>query len=348
MLNVSGGRLAAETCRAGGLGFIAAGHLLLSEEPTLQQQINIFRELDRHNSYPLCLGFIGHSTFGSRAGWERFEQVLDTYRPDVVQFFAPAVIRHPDDDDDDDDTEKHNNIALAHSYNALVLAQVGSFQHAQQALQAGADGLMVQGTEAGGHGLRRSLGSGLLSLATNILPYCDDDKPVVAAGGMVHGRGLAAALALGCDGAVLGTRLWACAEALGHESFKQRLVECQSCDSVIRTTVFDQIQNSYSPTPWPWPFDSVGAVRNEISDQWDGRPETELAAAIQSSENSPSELVRAYRQAVADGNPNLALVHAGQGVGVIDSIDNAYDVVNRVSQEAAEAIQATTKLVSAS
>lgn len=77
-------------------------------------------------------------------------------------------------------------------------------------------------------------------------------KPLVlAAGGIADGRGVAAALALGCDGAVLGTRLWASKEAMNKDSLKQRLVVAKSCDDVQRTRVFDQIQNSYSTTPWP-------------------------------------------------------------------------------------------------
>ena len=90
---------------------------------------------------------------------------------------------------------------------------------------------------------------------------------VLAAGGIVCGRGLAAALALGCDGAVFGTRLWASEEALGQESFKAALTRAGP-DDVARTTVFDAVQNTYRKAPWPRPYDSSGALLNSHGSTW--------------------------------------------------------------------------------
>ena len=100
------------------------------------------------------------------------------------------------------------------------------------------------------------------------------DIVVLAAGGIVDGRGLAAALSLGCDGAVLGTRLWASQEAMGDESGAKRdaLVKAD-CDDVMRTKVFDILQDVGSSNPWPQPFDSVGALKNETTAKWHGEEE---------------------------------------------------------------------------
>jgi nitronate monooxygenase len=345
-----GAQLAAETCRAGGLGFLAAGHL--QDVAPLELEIQKFRELqqqqqqqqqqqhhsknesdatDSSHTYPLCIGFIGYSTFGTPEGWKRFEYILEKYRPDVVQFFAPAVLSQKDSTD-------ITNVSMAQKYSAKVLAQVGTVQDARQALEAGVDGLIVQGSEAGGHGVRPSLGSGTLSLAANVVAIANNhnkDIPVLAAGGIVDGRGLVAALALGCDGVVLGTRLWASKESTGKTSLKQRLVETESCDDVVRTTAFDQIQNSYSATPWPNPYDSVGSVRNQFSSRWDGKMD-ELATVLESPQ---SEIVLAYQNAQQEGNADICVNYAGEGVGLIHEIEPAYDIIQRVNQEAIDVLQ---------
>jgi len=138
----------------------------------------------------------------------------------------------------------------------------------------------------------------------------------------------------------LGTRLWASQEALGKGAFKQRLVEAQSCDDVTRTTVFDQIQNSYSSTPWPEPFDSLGALRNTVSKRWDGHPE-ELATELLES----SQLVQSYKQAQREGNADIAAVHCGEGVGSISAIEPTFDIVNRIQEEAAAILASMPELV---
>ena len=330
MAGVSGGALAAETCRAGALGFVAAGHL--QDVSQLEQEIDTFRN-QAPKTAPLCVGFIGHSTFQSLEGWKRFEYVLEKHRPDVVQFFAPSFLLHPE--------TKKSNIQLAHEYKAQVITQVGSVQEGLEAAEQGADCLIAQGVEAGGHGLRREVGNSSFSLAQNLLQLLvKQDVPILIAGGIVDGRGLAAALALGCDGAVLGTRLWASQEALGMKAFKQRLVETQYCDDVTRTTVFDQIQNAYSSTPWPEPFDSMGALRNAISEGWDGQHK-ELAAELAES----SQLTKSYKQAQKEGNSDIAAVHCGEGVGNIDAVEPAFDIVTRVQEEAATIVCNMPKLV---
>lgn len=319
MAGPSGGLLAAETCRAGALGFIAAGHL--QDVSELDAQIAIFRE-SAPALAPLCIGFIGHSSLRDATGWDRYRQVLVQHKPDVVQFFAPAILERGG----------QTNVDLAHEHSSKVVAQVGSVKEGIQALNAGVDCLVAQGSEAGGHGLRRELGNGTLPLAAHLVRVAAASHPavpVLAAGGIVDGRGVAAALALGCDGAVLGTRLWASKEALGSETFKDRLVVASSCDAAIRTTVFDHIQNVYFETPWPEPYDSLGALRNTTSETWDHRPH-EFARELLDQDGP---LVTAYRQGQKEGNPDVAPVLSGQGVGDISSIEPAFDIISRIEEE---------------
>ena len=132
MAGVSGGLLAAATANAGALGFIAAGHL--EDYDKLRQEIKIFRENTctvPNDFFPpshLAIGFLGFSSM--KDGLGRIEAVLKEHRPSVVQFFAPAVMG--------------DNIQLAQSMGALVMAQVGCEKHAIEALEAGADCIIAQ------------------------------------------------------------------------------------------------------------------------------------------------------------------------------------------------------------
>lgn len=331
MADVSGGLLAAETCRAGALGFLAAGHTVSLEQ--IDKQVALFRKHAPKDS-PLSIGFIGHSTFASPASWDRFEAVLSRHNPSVVQFFAPALAARHDG---------KNNVQVAHEHDCLVLAQVGSVKEGKQALQAGADGIIAQGGEAGGHGLRRDVANGTLALAARLVTLASRDAtiPVLAAGGIVDGRGVAAALALGCGGAVLGTRLWASNEALGHASFRKQLtLPSNEADQVVRTTVIDHIVNSYSETPWPYPYDSVGMLRNDTSQTWEGRP-ADLEAALASNSDS---VASKYKKAIAEGDPNIAAVYSGQGVGEIDAIEPVFGIIQRIDEEAIVVVNALSRL----
>lgn len=328
MIGVSGGTWAAAVQRAGALGFIAAGHLL--DTDALERQVALYKEQMESDEPFLALGFIGHSaTAASVEAWQRYEYVLDRYRPDVVQFFAPAITRHPTD-------TSITNIGLAHEYGSKFMAQVGNVASGRQALQEGVDCLVAQGTEAGGHGLRPPLGRALLPLLTDLKAMTVreyPEVPVLAAGGLTTGGTAAAALCAGADGVALGTRLWASAEALGHDSYKRALVTADSCDDTLRTTVVDQLQNHYVTCPWPQPYDSLGVLRNRLTDEWDGRSEA-LAQALGSS-TCPTT---AYRQAVAEGNVQDGAVLTGQGVGSIHSIDRVADILATVEREMIESM----------
>mmetsp|Transcript_33012 Transcript_33012/g.72550 ORF Transcript_33012/g.72550 Transcript_33012/m.72550 type:complete len:368 (+) Transcript_33012:185-1288(+) len=323
MAGVSGGLLAAATCRAGALGFIGAGHL--SDPSALREQVGLFRA-NVPDGTPLNIGFIGYSSM--KDGLDKVAEAIKEHRPMAVQFFAPAIV------------EGGENVKLAQSLGSLVVAQIGSEHAAREALLAGVDCVVVQGREAGGHGLRAEFGRSTFPLAARVLQLirseagCNKDVTVLAAGGIVDGRGLAAALALGCDGAVFGTRLWATHEAVGKEAFKYALTTACT-DDVIRTTVFDQIQNSYSSFPWPHPFDSVGALDNLTTREWEGRA-GELADVLLQQD---AAVAREYRKALDEGIASRAAVLAGEGVGCIDTIESAEAVVRRAEGEAIAQIE---------
>jgi len=117
MAGVSGGSLAVETCRAGALGFIAAGHLTTqSSLQKLEEQIQIFRAASTETT-PLCIGWIGYSSFNQQNdGFKIFEEVLKKHNPSVVQFFAPSISI--------DKSTGKSNVEIAKEHNAKVLLQV--------------------------------------------------------------------------------------------------------------------------------------------------------------------------------------------------------------------------------
>jgi len=255
--------------------------------------------------------------------------VLTKYKPEVVQFTAPGV------------SEGAENVKIARQHATIVMAQVGSIAEAQDAMSAGVDIIIAQGTEAGGHGLRPELGTATMPLAAAVCSMVQkagtpsDQCPLVlAAGGISDGRGVAAALSLGCDGVSMGTRFFASHQSIGRSEQKQAIVDANA-DSAIRTRVFDLLNNASSANPWPPPYDSAGALHNETSRAWHNRPEA-LEQIIQ-AHGSDGEVIQGYKQ--HSGNPSVTAVWMGQGVSDVLGIDDADAIVRRVNDEACEAIE---------
>lgn len=325
---VSGGLLAARVCQAGGLGMIAAGHF--QDISKLEKEIQIFQEemndaftnATAENKNNLSIGFIGFSSLSTPNGWTNYEYILKHHRPKAVQFFAPSILlQHRDG---------RSNVQLAHEYNTKFIAQVGSMSEAKEAIKHKVDAIICQGSEAGGHGLRRELGSSTMALASQVSKITT--IPVLAAGGIVNGKHLASALCV-CDGASIGTRFWASKESLGNPKLQQELIKDNSCDDVIRTTVFDQIQNELSSIAWPHPYHSVGALRNQTSLEWEGKTVKELQTAIEQT-----KMLDEYKSAQEASDPRVVCILSGEGVGEIDHIEGAYDVTLRIEEEAIDCI----------
>lgn len=198
---------------------------------------------------------------------------------------------------------------------ARLVCQVQDLAGARLAVEAGADIIVAQGTEAGGHGGGRSTLPLVPAVVDAVAP-----TPVVAAGGIADGRGLAAALMLGAHGALIGTRFYASEEALGHERAKQRIAAADG-DETARTTVFDIVRTL------AWPASISGrALRNRFMARWHGR-ERELCAALD-GERGP------YQSAARAGDLDTAVVWAGEAVDLIVSVERAAALVQRISAHA--------------
>jgi nitronate monooxygenase len=187
---------------------------------------------------------------------------------------------------------------------------------AQAALDAGADILVAQGTEAGGHGASRTT----LDIVPTIIDLVAGRVPVVAAGGIADGRGLAAMMALGAAGVLLGTRFYASQESDGAEEAKRRICAATG-GSTTRGIIFDMSRNNV----WPAPFTGRCLI-NDHARRWSGR-ELELLQNV-------GAVAAEYAMAKAAGNFDIAAVIAGEAVGLIHDIPPAAEIVDRIVTEA--------------
>ena len=201
---------------------------------------------------------------------------------------------------------------------ALLICQVQSEDMARQALDAGVDTLIAQGTEAGGHGASRTT----IDIVPAIVDLAAGRVPVVAAGGIGDGRGLAAMLMLGAAGVLLGTRFYASLEADGADEAKRRICAAESGCSV-RGIIFDLSRNNV----WPAPFTGRCLI-NDHALRWMGR-EVEL---MQNATTVTAE----YAKARAVGNFDIAAVIAGEAAGLIHDIPPAAEIIDRIVTEAAQ------------
>jgi len=198
----------------------------------------------------------------------------------------------------------------------LLICQVQSEDMAQAALDAGAAILVAQGTEAGGHGASRAT----LDIVPAIIDLAAGRVPVVAAGGIGDGRGLAAMIALGAAGVLLGTRFYASQESDGAEEAKRRICAATG-GSTMRGIIFDMSRNNV----WPAPFTGRCLINDHVR-RWAGR-ELELLQNV-------SAVAAEYAAARAAGNFDIAAVIAGEAVGLIHDIPPAAEIVDRIVTEA--------------
>lgn len=287
--------LASAVSEAGGFGLIGAG---LNPDPTwLRDQIRTARKL---TSRPFGVGFIS-----SAPG---LDDVIQAAFDEKV-----AAVSHSF-------TDPTPYIREARAAGVKVLAQVQTIADAKAAVEAGADIITAQGSEAGGH-------TGYLGTLSFVLAVLDlaGGIPVVAAGGLADGRGLAAALMLGADGAWIGTRFVASQEWAGDEWIKERVIEADADDTLL-TKVYDLASDA------PFPL-SVGdrVLRNSFTNRWHGRDSEVI--------DRRSELQEEIATAAAAGDASVAPARAGNSVGLVTRVEPAGEIVRRMVADAEEVLR---------
>ena len=292
---VAHARLALAVSQAGGFGFLGAGY---GDAAWLERELANLSQTNAQlqQQQPFGVGFITWSLL-------RQPHLLDLAlaanpRAVLLSFGDPEPF-----------------VRRIKDAGALLVCQVQHVGMAIDVVAKGADIVVAQGGEAGGHGVSQ----GSFTLVPAVVDAIGDEVPVLLAGGAVDGRGLAAAIMLGAQGIVMGTRFYASVEAAGHEAAKQRIVAA-SGDQTLRSIVFDISRNNV----WPHPF-TGRCLANRHTQQWLGR-ELELMRR--------EDVIAEFAGACQTGNFDIAPVIAGEAVALVRDIRSANEIVWRTVAEA--------------
>ncbi|CAI9765376.1 unnamed protein product [Fraxinus pennsylvanica] len=221
----------------------------------------------------------------------------------------------------------------AHQAGVKVVPQVGSFEEAKKAVDVGVDAIMVQGVEAGGHVIGQDT---LLTLLPRVVDLVrNHDIPVIAAGGIVDGRGYVAALALGAQAVALGTRFLATEESYAHPIYKRKLVEL---DKTEYTDIFGRAR---------WPGAPQRVLKTPFFMDWRTLPhhenETDQPIIGRSNIHGMEKEIRRFAGTVPNvtttGDIESMAMYAGQGVGLIKKILPASEVIKIIVEGAQSLIQ---------
>jgi NAD(P)H-dependent flavin oxidoreductase YrpB (nitropropane dioxygenase family) len=290
----TGAELVGAVSEAGGLGIVGASFLPPDDVAGMVHRV---REL---TAKPIGINLLLHATE------ERVDEIL-AHEPEV---FSAAWAR--------DDQDLAAIFARAHERGCRVVYMVPHVDDAERAVEAGADVIVAQGNEGGGH--IGEIGTVVIvrQVVNAVAPV-----PVLAAGGFVDGAGLAAALALGADGVLLGTRFLATHEAPVPTAYKDAIVASKGDDTVVTT-----LADALGGRDWPGAWNRV--KRTPFVNQWLGR-EPELRRR--------REQAWTHLEQLEAGNADDGLQWFGQSAGLIDSIKPAADVVREIVAEAEEILR---------
>lgn len=291
MAFAAGGKLAAAVSTAGALGLIGGGY---GDADWLRA------EWKNAGNAPVGCGFI---TWALKKQPHLLDLALDhNPRAIFLSFGDPAAFA-----------------PSIKSRGAKLICQVQTRRDAERAIDCGADIVVAQGSEAGGHGEIR----GTLTLVPEVADLIAAKSPstlLCAAGGIADGRGLAAALALGADGVLVGSRLWASHEAnVGPRMHAAALAA--TGDETIRSQVMDLARK----LDWPQRY-TARVIRNAFIEKWHGRE----AALAEVADDEAAK----YRKAWGEGDPEGSNTFVGEGVGLIHGIEPAAAIIARMVDEA--------------
>lgn len=287
MAGAAGAALAAAVSSAGGFGMIGGS---FRGRRGLRAEINRAHDLtDRR----FGVGFVSHLADTAQL----CEVALDSGVRVIAHSFADPT----------------PFVGLAHDAGALVFAQIRTVEEAKRAAAGGADVIVAQGTEAGGH-------TGLISTLPLVPAIVDavGPLPVIAAGGIADARGVAAVLLLGAEGVWMGTRFLATLEAAVSPWIGPRIVDAGPGDTVF-TDVFDIASGLRFPSDV-----HTRSLRNSFTEMWHGR-EHELAAW--------AEVHRGDYLARAASTEDQGPLLAGEAVGLIGEVTTAGNVVRHITQD---------------
>lgn len=308
MALATGGELAAACARAGALSLVGGGYGDLAW--TKGEYTDAITRLagDEASLSRLGCGFISWKLAEDQSA---FDWLLD-------QPGKPAAVMLSFGD-----PTRFSKILLDHKI--PVICQIQTVEQLPQAVDAGASVIVAQGAEAGGHGMNNFEGRSTFTFVPEIADWLSKNAPqtlLLAAGGIADGRGLAASIMLGSDGALIGSRLWATTESMATTAAKRAALPVDG-DGTARSGVFDILRQKN----WPRQYD-FRAVRNQLHQKWESRIE-ELCS-------DPTDAIQDYLEGVEQEDYDRAHITVGQAVGMINEIPSAEQVIERIDAEAAK------------
>jgi NAD(P)H-dependent flavin oxidoreductase YrpB (nitropropane dioxygenase family) len=328
---VSGARLTAATAAAGGLGIIASSTMSLADLESAIHQVK-----DRTDA-PFGVNIRSDAAdAGDRVSLLIREHV-------AVASFALAP--------------KRELIARLKDAGIVTIPSIGARRHAEKVAEWGADAVVVQGGEGGGH-------TGAVP-TTVLLPQVVNavDIPVIAAGGFFDGRGLVAALAYGADGIAMGTRFLLTKESTVGQAVKEVYLRAGVDGTVVttrvdglphrvlRTSLVDRLERAGPLTRLPLAVRNAGRFRRVSGISWPALVQEGIAMR-RGHELSWSQLLMAantpmlLRAAMVDGRPDLGLMSSGQVVGVIDDLPAVGELIDRIVVEATDILAMLPRIAS--
>lgn len=327
MLRIAGAPLAISVSRAGGLGFIAAGFDVSDLETTLAHAASLLESSpiphlnpNPNGTLPVGVGFINWGADLAVA-----LAALKKYPPAAVWLFGA-----PPESQVAQYSSWATSVRAATDGKTKIWIQVGSVRHALDLASSptvAPDVLVIQGSDAGGHGLRQS--SSIISL----LPETKDsltmaghgDIPLIAAGGISDGRGLAAAQCLGADGMCMGTRFLASSEANIARGYQREVLRvADGGASTVRSTVYDRTRGIYD---WPSEYDGRGVMNESFYDDRRGMSDEENKRLYEAEMKKGDE---------GWGPGGRMATYAGTGIGLVREVRGAGEIVEGVRREAGE------------
>ena len=299
MGSAAGGKLAAAVTHAGGLGMVGSGYASTTA---------IKQELGEAGNARVGVGFI---LWALDRNPKALDVALDAKPAAIMLSFGNPEPYTP----------------RIKSVGSKIICQVQTLEQAKQAAGAGADVIIAQGRDAGGHsGMTR----GTIGLVPAVVDAVGPSIPVVAAGGIADGRGLAAALSLGASGVSMGTRFTATKESLWDQAMKEKAV-ASGGDETAQTRVFDIVRGAAWPAIYPG-----RALRNDFFAQWHGKEE----ALTKQQKTVEPAYVATHANDFAQ-----RVVWAGESVDLVRDIPSARDVIERIVDEAASVLRGGAAMV---
>jgi nitronate monooxygenase len=315
MMKITMAPLVVAGSKAGGFGFLAGGFDLSNLDSDLAEAARLLKEADvpaHEGVLPMGVGF---QNWGSDL--KLAIGAIKKYPPAAVWFFAPRRLS--------DLLPWAKEVRNATDGRTKIWVQVGSVGQALEvAKTTKPDVLVLQGSDAGGHGLSHS--ASVLSLVPEVVDALAKERlriPVIAAGGISEGRGVAAALTLGASGVALGTRFLACKEATIAKGYQDEVVRVHDGGvSTVRSKLYDGLRGILD---WPKAYDGRGVANRSFLDAQSGM--------------SAEENKNLYQEEMTKGDDGWGAegrmtTYAGTGIGLVIEVKSAQEIIKELSTDA--------------